>query len=177
MQRVEELKKVYPELFKNFDNHTLMGCPVAVDSQGTNERPGIPPQRKHGPTFKPEAVEQIFEFLKDFFIPEQQGELKQVLETGGNAKDKLLFTSNGNRLADAFKQLYKTNFITGCQKKELEAWIAGNFKYFNLNRRIEKEYKLKTLNEIISTDKDKCKNPFLNIRLDRTTGLYKIEQV
>lgn len=124
------------------------------------------------PVLKPEAVQTVFDILKDFFSTEQQSELKQLLETGNNTGKHLIFLDNGNRLADAFKQLKNTDIITGCEKKELEIWIGKNFKY--RYRKEIREYKPRYLNDIISTNKDKCQNPLLNVTTERATGVIKI---
>lgn len=127
-------------------------------------------QRK--PVFKPEAVQIVFDIIKDFFSPEQQTQLKQLLETGSNNSQCLIFLDNGNRLADAFKQLKKADIITQCEQKELESWIETNFKY--KYRKEVKEYSPRYLNDIISTNKDKCQKPLLNVKTDKTTGEIKI---
>jgi hypothetical protein len=124
------------------------------------------------PVLKPEAVKSVFDILKDFFSTVQQNELKQLLETGSNNSQHLIFLDNGNRLADAFKQLIKADVITQCEQKELESWIAINFKY--TYRKAVKEYSTRYLNDIISTNKDKCQNPLLNVKTDKTTGEIKI---
>ncbi len=120
------------------------------------------------PVLKPEAVQTVFDILKDFFSTEQQNELKQVLETGNNTNNPLIFLDNGNRLADAFKQLKKADIITGCEQKELENWIGKNFKY--RYRQVIKEYTPRYLNDIISTNKVKCQSPLLNVRIEKATG-------
>ena len=124
------------------------------------------------PVLKPEAVKAVFDILKDFFSTVQQNELKQLLETGINNSQHLIFLSNGNRLADAFKQLIKADIITQCGQNELESWIAKNFKY--TYRKEVKEYSDRYLNDIISTNKDKCQKPLLNVIKDKTTGEIKI---
>ena len=126
------------------------------------------------PIFKPEMIDQIFALLKDFFNPEHQIHLKEILLSGGNSKVKLLFLDNGNRLADAFKQLINSDIITGCQKKILENWICVNFQYVNQQK--TKDFKPQYINDIISTNKDKCQNPILNVSKDKTTGLYYISK-
>ncbi len=124
------------------------------------------------PVIKAEDVIIVFDILKNFFCVEEQDELKQLLETGNNAIHHLIFLDNGNRLADAFKQLKKADIITGCQQKELEKWISNNFKY--KYRKEIKEYTHRYLNDIISTNKDKCQKPLLNVKVERTTGEVKI---
>jgi hypothetical protein len=127
------------------------------------------------PAFKPEVINEVFNILKDFFSVNDQEELKMILESGGDSSKPLLFKDNGNRLADAFKQLKQADLITGCQKKELEAWIAKNFQYLHRNER--KHFKPKYLNDIISTDKDKCQKPLLNVVLDKTKNIHIISKV
>ncbi|MBL4586011.1 MAG: hypothetical protein JKX84_02990 [Flavobacteriales bacterium] len=124
------------------------------------------------PVLKPEAVQAVFEIIKDFFITEQQDELKQILETGNDASQHLVFLDNGNRLADAFKQLKKADVITGCKQKELESWIQGNFKY--KHRKQVKEFTLRYLNDIISTNKDNCQRPILNVTVTKSNGKINI---
>jgi len=115
-----------------------------------------------GPKFKSDIVDDIFNILKDFFSQEHQNELKEILVSGSNARQKLIFLDTGNRLADAFKQLYDADFITSCQKNELEKWISENFSF--RYRGIIKEFKTKYLNDIISTTKDKCQKPLLDVK-------------
>lgn len=126
------------------------------------------------PIFKPEAISTILDLLKDFFSPEHQTQLKQILETGNNASEQLIFLDTGNRLADAFKQLYDIDIITGCEKKELESWICNNFRYrFRQNI---KSFTPHYLNNIISTKKDLCQNPILNTKKDLATGKVLISK-
>jgi len=125
------------------------------------------------PVLKPEAVQIVFEILKDFFSTEQQNELQQLLETGKKENNEhLIFLDNGNRLADAFKQLKKADVITRCEQKELEYWIWRNFNY--RYRQKIKKFTLRYLNDIISTNKDKCQKPLLNVKTERATGEIKI---
>jgi hypothetical protein len=127
------------------------------------------------PIFTPESIPQIFDLLKGFFSPPQQDELLKILQTGGNASKCLLFSDSGNRLADAFKQLYDCDIIKGCQKKELENWIGQNFQY-RYRDKITK-FTPRYLNDIISSNKDKCQKPILNIKLEKATGNFIISKV
>ncbi len=120
------------------------------------------------PMFIPEAIETIFNILKDHFSPEQQPPLKEILKSGNNASELLLFKGNGNRLADAFKQLFEKDFITGCQKKELQKWIFTNF--LCLKERKPANYKTRTLEDIISGNKAPCKKPLFIIERNKLTG-------
>jgi hypothetical protein len=127
------------------------------------------------PVLKPEAAQKVFDIIKDFFNPEQQNELKRTLETGNDTSQHLVFLDNGNRLADAFKQLKKADVIIGCEQKELESWIQRNFKF--RHRKQTKEFRLRYLNDIISTNKDKCQKPILNTTINRATGEISITKV
>lgn len=118
------------------------------------------------PIFNPSSIPDIFDILKDFFSPTHQLQLKHILETGNDANEHLVFLDNGNRLADAFKQLKDSDIITGCKKTELIDWIYRNFQFRNRNQ--VTNYKPRYLADIISTDKDKCQNPPLNISKDKT---------
>jgi len=162
VNKVWEQVNKHPRLFATFDKCDHVIQPQQIEKkaeQGTIEMK---------PAFNTEAVQIVFDILKDFFSKEQQNELKQVLETGNNAAEHLIFLDNGNRLADAFKQLKKADIITGCKQQELENWIYKNFKY--RYRKMIKEYSTRYLNDIISTNKDKCQNPLLNVKKDKTTG-------
>lgn len=120
------------------------------------------------PIFKPELLDVVFDILKDFFSQEQKPILKELLQTGNKAGEHLIFWDNGNRLADAFKQLKKADIISGCEQKELEKWISENFK-FRFRQKI-RDFKLKYLNDIISTNKDFCSKPLLNVSYEKGTG-------
>lgn len=127
-----------------------------------------PPPLEIKPMFKAEAIETIFNFLKDHFSPNQQPLVKEILETGNNAGEPLIFLGNGNRLADAFGQLIEKDFITGCQKKELQNWIFTNFQC--LKERKPANYNPRTLEDIISGNKTPCKKPLFKIERDKVTG-------
>lgn len=121
------------------------------------------------PTLKTEAVQTVFDILKDFFSPEQQTELKTILETGNNASKKLLFKANGNRLTDTFKKLIEGGFITGCQKQDLIQWIISNFNYLHRNQ--VKVFLFDTVEKTISRNDTPCKRPLIEIN---TNGIKKV---
>lgn len=127
------------------------------------------------PIFSPEAIPVIFELLKDFFSPPHQLQLKEIMETGNDASEHLIFLGNGNRLADAFKQLIDSDIITGCRKKELESWICRNFKF--RNRKGFTVFQPRYLQDIISANKDLCQNPILNITVEKSTGKILIRKI
>jgi hypothetical protein len=111
------------------------------------------------PCFKTDSIEMITKDLNAFFEVNQHAQLKQIIETGGKANEKLLFRDNGNRLTDYFRRLYKEDTITGCNKKELINWIVKNFKY--IYRESEKDFIFKTVEKIISGTGQPCKNPVI----------------
>ena len=129
---------------------------------------------KPKPIFKPTLIATIFNLLKDFFNANQQSQFRDMLETGDNSPEQLIFLDSGNRLADAFKQLKKSDIITGCDQKELEEWIYNNFLF--RHRQTIKSFTLRYLNDIISTNSDPCKKPILNVKIDKSTGEVSINK-
>ena len=127
------------------------------------------------PVFASESRSEIFEILRDFFSLEDQIELLALLEGGDNAPKPLLFMDSGNRLADAFKQLFDCDIIKGCQKKELEAWICKNFRYRYRNK--INRFNPRSVSDIVSTTKDKCQRPILNVKQEKSTGNFLITKV
>jgi hypothetical protein len=127
--------------------------------QKINSAKPLSPEIK--PIFKPEAIQIVFNLLKNFFNEGDQNQLKSILQTGNDANKPLIFLDHGNRLADAFKQLYKADIITGCEKRELESWIIRNFKY--RDKKVIKQFTEHYINDIISTkNKPPCKRPLLD---------------
>ena len=116
------------------------------------------------PVLKLEAVQMVFDILKDFFSPEQQIQLRKIIETGNNTSKKLLFMDNGNRLTDTFKKLIEHDFIIGCQKQHLENWVVENFLF--LHNGTKKEFKPRVVNKYISAGINTvgCKSPLIEIR-------------
>jgi hypothetical protein len=143
----------------SFEN--LQPSPPVIDKTET-----VNPELIIKPVFNSEAIPSIFDILKDYFSLPHQVYLKQILETGNDASEQLIFLDNGNRLADAFKQLKDSDIITGCKKTELIDWIHRNFLF--RNGKLVTKYKTRYLADIISTDKDKCQKPLLNVSKDKT---------
>lgn len=111
------------------------------------------------PCFKPESIESIANVLNTFFDPLQHTELKRIMETGGKAKEKLLFRDNSNRLTDYFKQLIESDIIVGCNKTVLKNWIVDNFKY--TNGKTQNNFIPKTVEKTLSSKEQLCKNPIV----------------
>ena len=127
------------------------------------------------PTFDSLIISDLLRYLNIFFSEEDHPALRRLIETGKSNKTALIFNASGSRLADAFKQLFEADLIIGCQKKDLEAWVAKNFNF--LHRGTIKEFSLKYLNDIISTKKDKCKQPIFDAILDKQTDSYYLKKL
>jgi len=173
--KICEIYKIpFREILKDnrIDPDTLLNDFHEFETGDQKESTPLPSIR---PIFLVEFIPQIFDILKDFFSKTDQAELLNVLETGGNAENSLLFLDNGTRLADAFKQLFDCEIVRGCQKKEFEEWICTNFRY-----RYRKEIKVfskRYIADIVSSTQDKCQKPILNVRHDKTNGQFLITKV
>ncbi len=109
-----------------------------------------------------EAIPEVLKIFKVFFNPNQYPDLETLLRTGKSNSSPLLFNDNGNRLTDAFKKLKENDFITGCDKKDLENWIGLNFNY--VSRKKIKTFTPDYLEKCISRKDTICKNPLFNIK-------------
>ncbi len=174
---IEKVCKIYNIPFarilkdQGIDLKSLFVDEPVLLSGNKNEQP-LPAIR---PNFLAEFVPQVFEILKDFFSRSDQPELLKLLETGGNSAKPLLFIDNGSRLADAFKQLFDCGMIIGCQKKEFEEWICNNFHY--RYRNVVKVFTKRYVADIISSSKDRCQKPILNVKQEKATGRYFITKI
>jgi hypothetical protein len=108
------------------------------------------------------SSEIVFGIFKTFFSLPHQDKLKNILDDGTSADEKLIFTDSGNRLTDAFKKLYENNYITGCQKKDLNSWIKENFLY--TDKKVIKAFTDDYVKKGISRNFDPCKRPLLDIK-------------
>ena len=114
------------------------------------------------PTFTEGTAEQLFSILKSYFITEDHSKLENLLLNDQAPESPLIFRDSGNKLADAFKQLYDANMIVGCLQADLEKWIAPKFIYL-LNQGEKREFTEGYLNSMISTKTRPCKSPILKI--------------
>jgi hypothetical protein len=135
-----------------------------IVSELSNNKVAVNTKIKRYPVFVEGMYDQFFKILKEYFSAEQQPGLHSLLKDNVLPKDKLLFNSNGNQLADAFKQLIEANFIVSCTKAELEGWIIDNFQYASNSQ--AKPFTAGYLNGIISSDVKICKSPILAIMND-----------
>lgn len=129
----------------------------------TDEEPATTRIRRF-PVFIEGMAEQFFKIVKEYFDETDQQPLFSLLTNNISPKGKLLFNSNGNQLADAFKQLIEFNLIVSCNKAELESWIIAHFIY--VSNAHAKPFTTGYLNGIISSDVKICKSPILKISKD-----------
>lgn len=162
----DEFIKAHFELFQKYQPQNIESTKLI---ENTNHKIEIKP------IFQQDLQETIFNNLKIFFSKEQQSAFKTILEDGNDLNTPLIFLDNGNRLADAFKQLIKSDIISGVEQQELEEWIYRNFKY--RFRGEIRPFKLTYLNSIISTNKIGCKRPIFNVIPDKLTGKMFIKKM
>ncbi len=127
------------------------------------------PREQGLPIFESSSISSLCNLLKPYFSEEDFYYLENLFETAVQVPRKLFFLSEGNKLADVFWQLYENKLVFNCNKMQLEQWIALNFQY--LERGNAKDFTLKYLNKIISTDHQKCKNPIVDISNDFSTNI------
>ncbi len=130
--------------------------------EGASEQAAV--KIKRHPVFADGIADQLFMILKKYFPSEQQKKLYSLLNDNVLPENKLLFNSNGNQLADAFKQLIEANLIVSCSKVELETWIIDAFQYVSGSQ--VKPFTAGYLNSIISSDVKICKSPILKVSID-----------
>lgn len=170
-EREESLAAFVKEvmLLDSPDELDLPGKADEIDTETVNESVNI--KIKRYPVFIEGVADQFFKILKEYFTMEQQAELYSLLKNNILPKNKLLFNSNGNQLADAFKQLIEANLIVSCSKAELEGWIVDNFQY--VSNSLVKPFTVGYLNSIISSDVKICKSPILEVRT-KGAGEYSL---
>jgi hypothetical protein len=127
------------------------------------------------PIFKPDAIPQIFAILKDFFVLDEQPELKTLLESGGNVEKVLLFNGAGKTLLDTFKQLLSGQFLMVSSQKDLQKWLSKNFMYLD-NKSNSKQLTAKYASTIISETNRAAKGNRL-IDVTEKNGKFEIIQI
>ncbi|MEJ7736319.1 MAG: hypothetical protein WKF97_02735 [Chitinophagaceae bacterium] len=121
-----------------------------------------PVKIKTVPTFKEGIPNEFFNLIKEYFAHSDRERLLELLNSSSSAGEPLVFNGAGNQLADAFKQLFDSNLIVGCNKAELEKWILQNFKY--CDKGVSKNYTEKYLQDIISSNTKACRSPLFDVR-------------
>jgi hypothetical protein len=142
-----------------------------IQNTTTKPEPQKPVKVLFKPQFKTEIIDTVFDIIKDYFEAEQQSDLKQLLSTGNNASQKLLFKDNGNRLSDTLKQLIESYFITPYSKQDLIEWVVSNFQFYY--RGEVRNYSFDTVEKTISRNNNPCKNPIIKIEKGQ---IIKVEQ-
>lgn len=112
-------------------------------------------------TIRFKQTDKIFAVLKDFFVPEQQDMFHKLL-LGETVTEKLLFLGQSNQLAHAFRELHAAQIIPGSTKQDMIAWIEKHF-FYRSNAIRQKEFKIKSLHDCISTNTKPCKNPIIKV--------------
>nr|WP_294896203.1 hypothetical protein [uncultured Pedobacter sp.] len=137
---------------------------IEVQSEEKNQQTKTPTfPETPSPTFTQGTAEEFLKIISPYFQEVQQTALQSLIKENKSPDQPLIFQGNGNQLADAFKQLYEANLIVGCNKSELEKWIAPNFLY-TYNKNTVKNFTEGWLNGIISSDSKPCKSPILEVR-------------
>lgn len=139
-----------------FDCLYLTTNPETVPHQQTGKK--IEPK----PVLDTKVVQIVFDIIKGYFSNEHQRKLKQILKTGNNTSEKLLFNGNGNMLTDTFKKLIEHRFIKGCTKLDLINWIILNFNFTHRNKM--KAFIYTTVEKTISRKNYHCKAPLIEIK-------------
>lgn len=127
--------------------------------------------RRH-PVLIDDIVVQFFKIFGAYFDDKLRDALFSLLKNNISPKKKLLFNSNGNQLADAFKQLIETGLIVSCNKAELESWIISHFQYISNSQ--AKSFTAGYLNSIISSDVKICKSPILAVKKNGEKGMVLV---
>jgi hypothetical protein len=126
------------------------------------------------PVFIEGIADQFFIIFKEYFEEKDRQPLLSLLANNIAPRQKLLFNSNGNQLADAFKQLIEANLIVSCSKAELESWIITHFQY--VSNAQAKPFTTGYLNGIISSDTKICKSPILDV-INSSPGGFSLAAV
>lgn len=155
--KVGGMVKKYPQLFRSFNECEFESPPQPIKTSQT------PPENiVIKPTIATETAEDLFDIMKGSFETGQHAELKNILKTGTDAKQWLVFKGNANRLTDSFKQLIEKNLLTGCNKEHLQKWLITNFQY--LNKGEVNNLNPGTTHKSISGKSYPCKNPLIKIQ-------------
>lgn len=117
---------------------------------------------KSRPVFKEEIADEFLTLIKQYFSESDRAILMKLLTSTDSVVNPLIFNVPGNQLADAFKQLFDSNLLIGCNKAELEKWIQHNFQY--RDKGVVKSYTEKYLQDMISSNTKACQSPLFDVR-------------
>ena len=123
------------------------------------------------PTFcSDQVLSEFISILNPYFSSNHQELLHGLLKNGLSASELLSFSGSGNKLADAFKQLYDANLIVGCSKVELQSWIKNNFVFREKGK--SRMFTEKYLSDVVSSNSKQCQSPILDVM--RKNGIVEL---
>ena len=108
-----------------------------------------------------EILSEFALILGPYFSRDHQALLLELLKSGSLSTELLSFSGSGNKLADAFKQLYDGNLIVGCTKIELQTWIKSNFVFREKGE--ARMFSDKYLSDVVSSNSKQCQSPILDV--------------
>jgi hypothetical protein len=117
------------QILKDFEKEVSLAIHVNKEEEFTSLPVSEHKKSKAVPVFKEDIIPELYSLLKDYFKSGEQKKLMTLLQSKDSIDGPLLFTGNGNQLADAFRQLFDANLVAGCNKTELQQWIFSHFLY------------------------------------------------
>ncbi len=109
-----------------------------------------------------ENANSLYSILSQYFDPRRHPELLEVLKTGKNVEEKLIFKDVGIRLLDTFKQLKRSDLIIGLKQYQLMAWIVDNFQFSYRGKNTD--FKPGTIEQAFSGLNYQSKKPIIMIK-------------
>lgn len=152
------------QILKDFEKGVSSAINVNKEGEFTSLPVAERKISKAVPVFKEDIIPELYSLLKDYFKPGEQKKLMSLLQSKDSIDGPLLFTGNGNQLADAFRQLFDANLVAGCNKTELQQWIFSHFLY--REKGMEKHFTERYLQDMISSNTKSCQAPLFDIRRD-----------
>jgi len=149
-------------ILKEFEETILKITNLESESFNSSNTSPATDKGKARPVFKEGIAEEFFSLVKEYFAAEDGEKIMSLLISNALQPEPFVFNGAGNQLADAFKQLFDSNLIVGCNKAELEDWIQKNFRY--RDRGITKSYTEKYLQDIISSNTKACQSPIFDVK-------------
>lgn len=164
--QMEQQKHSQEQISQDEKKNDEQDLQVAGEKEKLEQKAEMKPSKvkfiKRSPMFAEGIAQQFYSIFKSYFAQEEHLLLSNLLFEGEVPSQHLIFRGNGNQLADAFRQLFEANMIVGCQKTDLESWIAPKFLYIS-KKGDTSEFTEGYLNGLISTNSRPCKSPILKI--------------
>lgn len=156
-----EREKIIEDLSLTIKNN-ISSSPNGINNLGNEKHDLSHKSLELYPFFIETTIDNLLNILKDYFQKEDYKTLKEKLINTKSQGEPIVFRSNGNRLAYAFKVLIELNYIVGCEKKDLQKWIKRNFQ-FTYRRQIH-YFTDDYLEKCISRNGFPCKNPIIEVQ-------------